>query len=150
MEINTALIWKKQPEEVFEKGKYSRIHEWRFDGGESILVSSSPIIVPIPYSDENLMDPEEAFVTSIGSCHMLFFLSIASKKGVVVEKYEDFPKGYLGIQSSHRVIEKIILNPKVEYQGKSVGVEQEKELHKEAHLRCFLANSVKTKIEINL
>ncbi len=80
MKITANIHWKKQPEEVFLGGYYSRVHQWSFDGGMKIFASSSPDVVPAPMSDATLIDPEEAFLASISSCHMLFFLSFAAKK----------------------------------------------------------------------
>ena len=75
----STVVWERN-DQVFTDNQYSRGHVWKFDGGAQVKASASPHIVPLPYSVEENVDPEEAFVASLSSCHMLFFLSIAAKK----------------------------------------------------------------------
>jgi organic hydroperoxide reductase OsmC/OhrA len=92
MATHTAEIrWSRDPKETFTDNRYSRRHRWRFDGGIEIPASSSPHVVPVPLSAPDAVDPEEAFVASLSSCHMLWFLSIAAKRGLVVDDYLDSP-----------------------------------------------------------
>ncbi len=77
----TANIRWTRGDAKFTDNRYSRRHLWRFDGGIEVPASSSPHSVPLPYSSADAVDPEEAFVASIASCHMLWFLSIAAKRG---------------------------------------------------------------------
>ena len=88
-EYSAKVVWKRQPEEAFSDNKYSRGHSWKFDGGAVVAASSAPSIVPPPYSVEANVDPEEAFIASLSSCHMLFFLAIAGKRGFVIDQYID-------------------------------------------------------------
>lgn len=133
----------------FLKGRYSREHTWRFDGGLAVAASSSPSVVPAPYSNPANVDPEEAFVASIASCHMLTFLYVASKAGFAVEGYEDdavgaMTKGENGV----RWISAVTLHPRVRYAGARPSAEQESAMHDDAHHGCFISNSVKTAITV--
>ena len=91
----TATVSWQRGDARFVDNRYSRAHEWRFDGGTVVPASSSPHSVPVPLSDPRGVDPEEAFVAALSSCHMLWFLSIAAKRGFVVDSYEDNAVGYL-------------------------------------------------------
>src|SRR5688572_25869558 len=92
----TATIrWSREGAEGFAKGQYSRAHDWVFDGGTVVPASASPHIVPTPWSDAAAVDPEEAFVASLSSCHMLFFLDFARREGIVVDAYSDEAEGVL-------------------------------------------------------
>ena len=96
MSTHTATIrWAASPGEEYAKGQYSRAHEWVFDGGAVVRASASPAIVPAPWSDAEAVDPEEAFVASLASCHMLFFLDFARRAGLVVTEYEDAAEGVM-------------------------------------------------------
>ena len=92
---NATIRWFASPGEDFAKGQYSRAHSWSFDGGAMVRGSASPHIVPAPWSDAAGVDPEEAFVASLSSCHMLFFLDFARRSGVVVTSYEDEADGVM-------------------------------------------------------
>ena len=83
-EYFTTLNLARGCDESYIDNKYCRGHEWAFDGGVTVQASSSPHVVPLPYSVEANVDPEEAFVASLSSCHMLFFLSIAAKRRYIV------------------------------------------------------------------
>ena len=112
--------------------------------------SSSPHVVPLPMSDAAAVDPEEAFVAALSSCHMLWFLSIAMGKGWLVESYEDEAEASLGKNEAGKTaITKVVLKPKVRFGGakkpKREGVEA---MHHAAHESCFLANSVNVPIII--
>ena len=150
MNYTATITWQKQPGEEFEKGKYCRVHQWEFDGGMKIAASSSPTVVPLPMSDASLIDPEEAFLASLSSCHMLFFLSIAAKKKLLVEKYEDHAQGTMGKNEEGKIaMLTIILNPVIIFSGaEKPSQETIRQIHKLAHDSCYIANSVKTKIEI--
>lgn len=129
--------------------RYSRAHEWRFDGGAVIPASPSPHIVPEPYSNPAHVDPEEAFVAALSSCHMLFFLQLAQEAGFPVASYEDTAVGTMAeIENGESAITHVRLNPVVSYVDATPPSETESTLHDAAHHKCFIANSVKTEIEI--
>ncbi len=150
MSYNIKISWEKDSGETFVDNNYSRAHTWTFDGGIELSASSSPHVVPLPMSVESAVDPEEAFVASLSSCHMLWFLSIAAGKKYIVESYEDNAEGILGKDEEGKLaMTKVTLKPKVNFGGNAVpSREQIDELHHLAHEKCFIANSVKTKINI--
>jgi organic hydroperoxide reductase OsmC/OhrA len=135
----------------FTDNRYSRIHQWEFDGGVTVPASSSPHVVPVPYSDPANVDPEEAFVAALSSCHMLWFLSIAAKQGFVVDTYTDNAQGFMDKNEVNQlVMTKIILAPDIVFSGPKCPSQADVDsLHHEAHKNCYLANSVKTEITIN-
>lgn len=149
MSTYKAIITWKREDQHFVDNQYKRVHKWEFDGGETVRASSSPNIVPAPLSDPSAVDPEEAFVASISSCHMLWFLSIAAKRGYVVNRYEDKAEGVMGKDENDKLlITEITLSPHVIYSENSPNEENNKEMHQKAHEKCFLANSVKTVIKV--
>ena len=142
------IIWKRESQEFIDN-RYSRAHTWVFDGGCGVPASSSPHIVPLPYSVEENVDPEEAFIASLSSCHMLFFLSIAAKKKLVIDSYDDNVEGVLEKGEDGLVaMTRVILNPTIIYSGKKPPEDVIRKIHHLAHEQCFLANSVKTIITI--
>ena len=150
MSEHLASIGWRRGTAVFSKGRYARAHVWHFDGGASVHASASPDIVPAPWSDQGAVDPEEAYVAALASCHMLWFLSLASAKGFVVDSYEDEAVGTLReIAPGKSMIADVVLRPLVGFDAAHAATrEQLDALHHAAHERCFLANSVKTKIRI--
>jgi organic hydroperoxide reductase OsmC/OhrA len=147
-EHRARIVWKSAGD--FAKGKYSREHTWTFDGGLNVLASSSPAAVPIPYSNPAGVDPEEAFVASLSSCHMLTFLFVAYRGGFAIEAYEDDAVGML-TKNEKGVpwVSKVILRPAVSYAGdKRPTPAEEQSLHHAAHEQCFISNSVKTEIVV--
>lgn len=150
MKVKTKIIWRRAPVENFLDGNYKRTHQWIMEGGMVIQASASPEIVPIPMSDPALIDPEEGYLSSISSCHMLFFLSIAAKKKWIIDRYEDAPIARLGKNNNGKMaILEITLQPKIVFKG----LDQPKQevvnrIHRIAHSNCFLANSINTKITI--
>lgn len=152
MSEHIAVIKWQRNQAKFVDNKYSREHIWQFDGGAEILASASPNVVSIPYSNPARIDPEEAFVASLSSCHMLWFLSIAAKRKFVVESYIDRAIGVLNKNEKGKLaITKVILRPQVIFALENLPtVEQIDAIHEEAHDRCFIANSVKTKVIIEV
>ena len=133
----------------FAKGRYAREHTWTFDGGVTIAGSSSPSVVPLPWSSAAAVDPEEAFVAAASSCHMLSFLYVASKRGFVVTGYRDRAVGVMTRgDSGVPWISRITLDPQITYDGAAPDAAQLAELHHAAHHECFIANSVKTEITV--
>lgn len=147
----TATIqWIRNTNESFTDNRYSRGHTWSFDGGTTVQASASPHIVPLPYSIEANVDPEEAFVASISSCHMLFFLSIAAKRGFIVEQYTDHATGFMGKDNDGKnFIKKVILAPEIQFSESAKPSKDEiSDIHHESHEQCFIANSVKSKVVV--
>ncbi|HTF95457.1 MAG TPA: OsmC family protein [Cellvibrio sp.] len=132
----------------FIDGKYSRSHKWEFDGGIEVIASSSPAVVPVPYSVEQAVDPEEAFVASLSSCHMLWFLSIAAGKGFSVASYVDNAYGIMGKNPEGKIaILCVTLQPRVEFSGAVIPTNDVLELmHHTAHEECFIASSVRSEV----
>jgi organic hydroperoxide reductase OsmC/OhrA len=146
-----TVEWQRSPLAAFTDGRYSRAHVWRFDGGAEVPASSSPHVVPLPFSAAERVDPEEAFVAALASCHMLFFLSGAAKAGFVVERYEDAAEGMMEPDAEGRLaMVRVVLSPTVRYAGSGPDHPTEAALHRRAHAQCFLANSVRARIEIRL
>jgi organic hydroperoxide reductase OsmC/OhrA len=141
------VIWSRGSEE-FLAGRYSRRHVLRFDGGAEVPGSSSPHVVPVPLSDPAAVDPEEAFVASIASCHMLWFLALAAKRKLCVDRYADSAIGVMGRNAAGKeYIAQVTLRPQVAFSGERVPSREElRALHHRAHEECFIANSVRTEI----
>ncbi|WP_395373820.1 OsmC family protein [Marinicella sp. W31] len=150
-EYQVHTSWKRQPSETFTDNKYSRAHQWVFDGGAVVNASSAPQIVPLPYSVAENVDPEEAFVASLSSCHMLFFLSIAASHKYVVETYTDDAVGVLGKNSDGKnAMTEVRLRPLVSFSGDAPSREQIEQFHHQSHELCFIANSVTTQVLVEL
>jgi organic hydroperoxide reductase OsmC/OhrA len=143
----TATVYWQRLGAVFTDNKYSRAHEWRFDGGVTVPGSSSPHVVRVPLSDPSAVDPEEAFIASLSSCHMLFFLSLAAAQGFVVDTYEDQAVGVLAKNEAGKLAMTVVtLRPKAVFSGKAPTAEQLDRLHHRSHDECFIASSVKTDV----
>ena len=133
----------------FLSGKYSRGHEWRFDGGAVVRGSSSPSVVPLPMSDPAGVDPEEALVASASSCHMLWFLSLAQNAGFDVLSYRDEAVGQMAKDERGRIsLMRITLRPDIAFGGRQPSAEELDALHHEAHEKCFIANSLRSEIVV--
>ncbi len=151
MSEHRATIRWSRGDQVFSDNRYSRAHEWRFDGGLSVPGSPSPHVVPPPMSSPEAVDPEEAFVAALSSCHMLWFLDLARQRGLVVERYEDEAVGFMARKAAGRYwIERVELNPRIDWQGDAPDAAALAALHEEAHARCFIANSVTSEVVTNL
>lgn len=149
MARHTATITWTRDGARFTNGQYQRVHRWRFGSGTEIMASSAPDIVPPPHSDPDAVDPEEAFVAAISSCHMLWFLSIAAQRGFVVDRYEDAAEGVLEADDRGRqAITRVAIRPHTTYAGPAPTDEEEADMHHEAHEACFIANSVRTEIVV--
>ena len=148
MSEHRAIITWKRTGADFIKGKYSREHTWAFDGGLTVPASSSPSVVRVPYSNPAAVDPEEAFVASIASCHMLTYVYEASRAGFQVDAYEDEAVGAMAKnEKGVPWVSVVTLNPKITYSGEKLPSHaDEQRLHHLAHEQCYIANSVKTKI----
>lgn len=141
-----TIVWERSPGEAFTDNRYGRGHRWSFDGGVSIRGSSSPHVVP-RFSDPSGVDPEEAFVASLSSCHMLTFLYLAAKRGLVVNRYEDIAEGSMTKNDLGRLwVSRVTLRPHIDWEGAAPGADIVDELHHAAHEECFIANSVRTDV----
>jgi organic hydroperoxide reductase OsmC/OhrA len=135
---------------TFTDNRYSRGHEWSFDGGVTVPASASPSVVKLPYSTEAAVDPEEALVAAASSCHMLTFLFLAAKQGFVVESYLDNAFGVMDKNAQGRLaITRITLRPEIEFgPDKPPSAQELAALHHCAHEQCFIANSIKSEIVV--
>jgi organic hydroperoxide reductase OsmC/OhrA len=134
----------------FRAGTYSREHSWTFDGGVVVPASPSPSVVRQPLSNPANVDPEEAFIAAIASCHMLTFLDLAQQRGFVVTSYEDDAVGLM-TKNERRVswVSSVVLSPRLSYEGRVPSADELAQLHEDAHHQCFIANSVKTDIRVS-
>ncbi|MEZ9351361.1 OsmC family protein [Vibrio splendidus] len=151
-EYGAVIRWQKAEDEAFSDNQYSRGHTWEFDGGITVPASSSPHVVPMPFSVEANVDPEEAFIAALSSCHMLTFLGIAAKQKYVIDSYVDDAIGVLEEDESGRSsVTKVTLRPDIVFSGiKIPTAKQLDKLHHLAHKNCFIANSVKTEIVVEM
>jgi len=135
---------------AFTDLQYSRAHTWRFDGGAVVPGSSSPHSVRLPFSDPAAVDPEEALVASVSSCHMLWFLSLAAAEGFVVDSYQDAAEAQMGpIGFGRKGITDIVLHPQVVFSGARLPDARAVDaLHHVAHERCYIANSLRTAVRV--
>ena len=151
MSTYTATIrWSRDGAEGFAKGQYSRAHEWAFDGGHVMPASASPHVVPAPWSDPAGVDPEEAFVASLSSCHMLFFLDFARRAGFIVASYTDEAEGVLAKRDDGKMwMSRVTLRPQLEWAGDAPDAAALADIHHKAHEACFIANSVTTEVVVD-
>lgn len=141
------IVWQREGQDFLDN-RYSRKHLLRFDGGVEVAGSSSPHVVPLPMSDAAAIDPEEAFVASLASCHMLWFLSIAAKQRFCVDRYQDSALGVMAKNELGKLAMTVVtLRPAVSFSGDNLPTRAQLEaLHHEAHEACYIANSVKTEV----
>ena len=144
----SAVIAWQRGDQPFSDRRYRRQHQWRFDGGAVVAGSSSPQVVPLPMSDAAAVDPEEAFVAALSSCHLLWFLDIACRAGWVVDDYHDEASGVLARNAEGRAAMTVVtLRPQVRFAGdRQPDWAAIHRLHEQAHAACFIANSVKTDV----
>jgi organic hydroperoxide reductase OsmC/OhrA len=149
-EYRATVAWKRESGAKFTDQRYSRGHTWSFDGGITLPASSSPLSVKLPYSVAEAVDPEEAFVASLSSCHMLTFLYVAAKQGYVVDAYEDQAVGEMTKNERGKMwVSKVTLHPAIVFGGdKRPTPEQLDHLHHLAHDECYIANSVKSDVVV--
>lgn len=151
MAVYTAkIVWENDSPEMFTLNRYTRGHTWEFDGGVSVPASSSPHVVP-RFSVEAAVDPEEALVASVSSCHMLTFLYLAAKAGFNIAAYEDNAIGEMAtLDDGRQWIAKITLDPQIEWLGDTIPTDAElNDLHHRAHEQCYIANSIKSEIVVS-
>ena len=149
MHRHTAQVRWERKDALFTDHRYSRAHIWRFDGGAEVPASSSPLVVREPMSDPKGVDPEEAFIAALSSCHMLFFLDFASRSGFVVDSYVDDAIGVMGKDEDGKdYVATVDLRPVITFSGKSPNAEELADLHHRSHDVCFIARSVKTRVTV--
>jgi organic hydroperoxide reductase OsmC/OhrA len=144
-EHKISLEWKRGTPD-FQYQTYNRDHAWKFDGGHEMQASAAPAYLGNPKN----VDPEEAFVASLSSCHMLTFLAVACKKRFMLDNYTDEAVGHMEKNENGKLaITRVELHPKVKFSGeKQPTAEELDEMHHFAHAECFIANSVKTQITV--
>jgi organic hydroperoxide reductase OsmC/OhrA len=149
--FEATLAWQRG-DQAFTDQRYSRAHHWRFDGGHDVPASSSPLSVPVPLSDPAAVDPEEALVASASSCHMLYFLFFAAKRGFAVDRYEDEAFGVLEKNAAGKMfMSKITLRPHVTFSGdKTPTADEMQAMHHSAHEECFIAQSLKSEMNVEV
>ena len=145
-----ALVHWSRGSAVFTDNRYSRGHSWRFDGGIEVPASSSPAVVRLPLSVEAAVDPEEAFIASLSSCHMLWFLDLARQGGWCVDDYRDDAVGVMGKNAAGRTaMLRVTLRPRIAFCGeRQPDAAARAALHHRAHELCFIANSVTTDVQV--
>ena len=143
------VVWERNGQD-FLSNRYSRRHLLRFDGGAEVAGSSSPHSVPLPMSDANAVDPEEAFVAALASCHMLWFLAIAAKRRFIVDRYTDAAVGVMARNAEGRMaMTRVTLRPHVVFSDERQPTSDELDaLHHKAHEECYIANSVKSEVVV--
>jgi organic hydroperoxide reductase OsmC/OhrA len=148
MSIHTAEIAWHRHDAVFTDNRYSRLHKWSFDGGAVVPGSSSPHVVRVPLSEPTAVDPEEAYVAALSSCHLLWFLNLAAVEGFVVDSYVAQAEGLMARNEEGKdAMTVVTLKPTVTFSGEKAPTDAALErLHHAAHESCFLASSVKTQI----
>ncbi|MFZ6863946.1 OsmC family protein [Undibacterium sp. Ji67W] len=143
------VVWQRG-DQLFTDNRYSRGHEWNFDGGLNVPASSAPSSVPLPMSVAENVDPEEALVAALASCHMLFFLSFAQKQGFIVDSYNDHAIGFMEKNDHGRLyIARIALRPTPKFSGDKIPTKEQIEaLHHLSHEHCYIANSLRADVTI--
>lgn len=141
-----TIRWTRGPD-AFLKQQYSRGHTWHFDEGVTVPASASPHVVRPPLAVAAAVDPEEALVAAVSSCHLLFFLSDASRAGFVVDRYEDAATGEMTKNDAGKIaITKVVLHPQVTFSGAMPSAETFADLHHHAHEQCYIANSIRAEV----
>jgi organic hydroperoxide reductase OsmC/OhrA len=148
-EYRATIVWEREGA-GFTDGKYTRGHRWIFDGGLEVPASSAPSSVPLPYSREDAVDPEEALCAAVSSCHMLFFLAFAAKKRFVVDSYRDEAVATMSRNERGKLfVSGISLNPDVAFSGETRPTQADlAELHHRAHAECYIANSILAEVTV--
>ncbi len=149
-EYTATVSWQRGSSEPFTDIKFSRAHTWAFDGGVTVPASSSPLSVRLPLSKVDAVDPEEALVAALSSCHMLTFLYLAAKQGYVVDSYDDAAVGIMTKNDRGKLfMSKVALRPRIVFSGgKTPGEAELAQLHHHAHEECYIANSVLTEVVV--
>ncbi len=150
-QYQAEILWKRG-EQAFADNRYSRAHQWEFDGGLVVGASSSPLSVAVPMSEPKNVDPEEALVAALASCHMLFDLSFVAERGFIIDQYRDLAVGIMDKNArGKQAITRIHLRPLESYSGeKQPSLQEREELHHKAHEHCYIANSIHAEVVIEI
>ncbi len=149
MSEHTAIVEWVRGDQPFSDHQYSRAHDWRFDGGAVVRGSSAPTSVAPPLSDPTAVDPEEALVAALSSCHMLFFLALAAKAGFVVDRYRDAATATLARDDRGRMsITEVVLRPAIDWSGEAPDAPTLGDLHHQSHRLCYIANSIRAEVRV--
>ncbi|MBL0968532.1 MAG: OsmC family protein [Brevundimonas sp.] len=147
-EYVATIEWSRGDQSFLDQ-KYSRVHDWRFDGGAVVKGSPAPTSVPAPMSDPSAVDPEEALVAAVSSCHMLFFLAFAAKAGFVVDRYRDDAVGTMSRDDRGKTaITEVVLRPDIAFSGAGPDAAALTDLHHRAHEACYIANSIRGEVRV--
>ncbi|MDK2746595.1 MAG: OsmC family protein [Brevundimonas sp.] len=142
------IAWSRDDQPFLDK-RYSRAHSWTFDGGAVVPGSSAPVSVPVPMSDPAAVDPEEAMIASLSSCHMLWFLAFAANAGLVVDSYVDEASGKMGKDENGKsYLAQVTLRPFTSFTGREPDQTEIDALHHQAHDHCEMAHSVRATITV--
>ena len=149
MSEHTAVVEWVRGDQTFTDHQYSRAHDWRFDGGATVRGSSAQTSVAPPLSDPAAVDPEEALVAALSSCHMLFFLALTAKAGFVIDRYRDAAVATLGRDDRGRMsITDVVLRPAIDWVGEAPEAAKLEDLHHQAHRLCYIANSIRAEVRV--
>ena len=150
-EYKATVSWARGSGEAFTDGKFSRAHRWSFDGGVTVPASSSPLSVKVPLSRPDAVDPEEALVAALSSCHMLTLLYLAYRQGFAVDAYDDDAVGVMTKNERGKLfVSRVALRPRIAFSGdKQPSADELAQLHHHAHEECYIANSVLTEVVVS-
>lgn len=145
-----TVHWQRPDGAAFTDNKFSRVHEWQFDDGVVVTGSPAPTSVAPPMSRTDAVDPEEALVAACSSCHMLFFLALAGRRGFIVDSYTDAAVGTMSKNDAGKLyISAITLDPKIVWSGDKRPSDADiAALHERAHAECYIANSIRATVTI--
>jgi organic hydroperoxide reductase OsmC/OhrA len=147
-EHRATIAWERRSSE-FAYNTYNRSHTVDYGGGIRVPATAAPANIPPTAIEGHGMDPEQAFVGALSSCHMLWFLHMACRANYVVDRYEDEASGVLEKNAEGRMaITRVTLRPVVRFAGRAPSAEEHAQLHEGAHQRCFVSNSVTTDVTI--
>ena len=150
MSRHIATVTWERGDAAFVDNRYSRAHAWHFDGGATVPAAASPDVVPAAFTDAAAVDPEEAFVAAVSSCHMLWFLSLAAKAGWRVDSYLDEAEGHMAdVRPGRPGFREVVLRPRIAFGGeRQPDAATIEELHHQAHDRCYIANSISGDVRV--
>jgi organic hydroperoxide reductase OsmC/OhrA len=149
MSDHTATVEWVRGDQTFSDNRYSRAHDWTFEGGAVVRGSSAPTSVAVPMSDPTAVDPEEALVAAVSACHMLFFLALAAKAGLVVDRYRDAAVATLARDDRGRMsVTEVVLRPAIDWSGAEPDAAKLVDLHDQSHRLCYIANSIRGEVRV--